>query len=191
MCSLTGRCPGPSRTLIWSLGFSCRCRVGVYPDASHHVSYNWLLLHLWPVHSARPGLWHPPVALATVNRVRSLLCLLPAVLVCGPHPFTSCLRSTRATQGKPMLDQAGQLCLSWAPPSQSQGFPGRRSYQHKGTLHEGAGVWGHSGTAYGRRRGKLRWTGWGQAVESTESQEETETTSDGVCGAESSDRACL
>lgn len=97
----------------------------------------------------------------------------------------------REPNGKPMLDQAGQLRLSWAPPSQSQGFPGRRSYQHKGTLHEGAGVWGHSGTAYGRRRGKLRWTGWGQAVESTESQDETETTSDGVCGAETSDRACL
>lgn len=80
----------------------------VHPDAGHHGNCDRLLLLLRTVHSARPGLHHSPVALATVNRVRSFLCLLPVVLVCGPLPFTSFRRPTRAKQGKATLDQAGQ-----------------------------------------------------------------------------------
>nr|CAH90233.1 hypothetical protein [Pongo abelii] len=60
---------------------SDRCGMGAYPDACHHVDSTRVLLHLWPVHSARPGLRHPPVALAAVNCVHSLLHLLPIILV--------------------------------------------------------------------------------------------------------------
>ncbi|XP_040140136.1 organic anion transporter 3 isoform X2 [Ictidomys tridecemlineatus] len=54
--------------------------MGAHLDAGHLVDSIWVLLHHWPVHSVRPGLCHPPVALATVNSVCSLLHLLPVVL---------------------------------------------------------------------------------------------------------------
>lgn len=100
--------PMAQQTIILPLVSSCRCRVDVHPATGHHVNFTRLLLHHWPVYSARSGLRHPPVALATVNRVHSLLCLLRGILVCGPRLlFTSLLRPSRTNQEEPMPDQAG------------------------------------------------------------------------------------